>query len=72
MPSWRYRPALTCVRRRAVGIVGLTAFSVVELAEIGPADRVLVLAGSGSVGLSAISYAASKGAKVWGPDHERR
>ena len=50
----------------AVGIVGLTAFSVVELAEIGPADRVLVLAGSGSVGLSAISYAASKGAQVWG------
>jgi NADPH:quinone reductase len=50
----------------AVGIVGLTAFSVVELAEIGPADRVLVLGGSGSVGLSAISYAASKGAQVWG------
>ena len=50
----------------AVGIVGLTAFSVVELAEIGAADRVLVLAGSGSVGLSAISYAASKGAQVWG------
>jgi NADPH2:quinone reductase len=50
----------------AVGIVGLTAFSVVELAEIGPGDRVLVLGGSGSVGLSAISYAASKGAQVWG------
>ncbi|HWF41197.1 MAG TPA: zinc-binding alcohol dehydrogenase family protein, partial [Acidothermaceae bacterium] len=50
----------------AVGIVGLTAFSVVELGEIGPADRVVVLAGSGSVGLSAISYAASKGAQVWG------
>jgi NADPH2:quinone reductase len=50
----------------AVGIVGLTAFSIVELAEIGPADRVLVLAGSGSVGLAAISYAASKGAHVWG------
>jgi NADPH2:quinone reductase len=27
---------------------------------------VLVLAGSGSVGLAAISYAASKGAQVWG------
>ena len=50
----------------AVGIVGLTAFRIVEIAEIGPADRVLVLAGSGSVGLAAISYAASKGAQVWG------
>jgi NADPH2:quinone reductase len=49
-----------------VGIVGLTAFSIVEIAEIGPQDRVVVLAGSGSVGLSAISYAASKGAQVWG------
>jgi NADPH:quinone reductase len=49
-----------------VGIVGLTAFSIVEIAEIGPQDRVLVLAGSGSVGLAAISYAVSKGAQVWG------
>jgi NADPH2:quinone reductase len=49
-----------------VGIVGLTAFRIVEIAEIGPSDRVLVLAGSGSVGLAAISYAASKGAQVWG------
>lgn len=50
----------------AVGIVGLTAYRIVEIAEIGPADRVLVLAGSGAVGLAAISYAASKGAQVWG------
>jgi NADPH2:quinone reductase len=50
----------------AVGIVGLTAFRIVEIAEIGPADRVLVLAGSGSVGLAAISYAVSKGAQVRG------
>ena len=49
-----------------VGIVGLTAFRIVEIAEIGPADRVLVLAGSGSVGLAATSYAASRGAQVWG------
>jgi NADPH2:quinone reductase len=49
-----------------VGIVGLTAFRIVEIADIGPADRVLVLAGSGSVGLAAISYAVSKGAQVWG------
>jgi NADPH:quinone reductase len=50
----------------AVGIVGMTAFRIVEIAEIGPADRVLVLAGSGAVGLAAISYAVSKGAHVWG------
>jgi NADPH:quinone reductase len=49
-----------------VGVVGLTAYRIVEIAEIGPADRVLVLAGSGSVGLAAISYAVSKGAQVWG------
>lgn len=50
----------------ALGIVGLTAWRVVELAEIGPDDRVLVLGGSGGVGQSVISYAASKGAQVWG------
>jgi NADPH2:quinone reductase len=50
----------------AVGIAGLTALRVVEIAEIGPSDRVLVLGGSGGVGLSAISFAASKGAQVWG------
>jgi NADPH2:quinone reductase len=50
----------------AMSVVGLTAYEVVELAAVGPDDRVLVLAGSGSVGLSAISYAASKGAEVWG------
>ena len=49
-----------------VGIVGLTAFETVEIAEIGPTDRLLVLAGSGSVGLAVISYAVSKGAQVWG------
>lgn len=49
-----------------VGIVGLTAFETVEIAQIGPADRLLVLAGSGAVGLAAISYAVSKGAQVWG------
>jgi NADPH:quinone reductase len=50
----------------AIGIVGLTAYRVVEAAHIEADDRVLVLGGSGSVGQSAISYAASKGAQVWG------
>jgi NADPH:quinone reductase len=50
----------------ALGVVGLTAWRLVEMAEVGADDRVLVLGGSGGVGQSAISYAASKGARVWG------
>lgn len=50
----------------AVSVLGLTALRVVEIAEVGPSDRVLVLGGSGGVGLSVISYAASRGAEVWG------
>ncbi|MGH3026029.1 MAG: quinone oxidoreductase family protein [Gaiellaceae bacterium] len=50
----------------ALGVVGLTAWRVVELAEVGASDRVLVLGGAGGVGQSLISYAASKGATVWG------
>src|SRR5205085_11786981 len=50
----------------AVGIVAVTAFEAVELATVTAEDRVLVLGGSGGVGLSVISYAASKGAQVWG------
>jgi NADPH2:quinone reductase len=50
----------------AMGVAGLTAWQVVEIGEVGPDDRVLVLGGSGGVGLPAISYAASKGAEVWG------
>jgi NADPH:quinone reductase len=50
----------------ALGVVGLTAWSVVEIAQLEPADRVLVLGGAGGVGQSVISYAAAKGAQVWG------
>jgi len=50
----------------AMGIAGLTAWQVVEIGEVGPGDRVLVLGGSGGVGLPAISYAVSRGAQVWG------
>ena len=50
----------------ALGIVGLTAWRIVELSGIGAGDRLLVLGGAGGVGQSAISYAASKGATVWG------
>lgn len=50
----------------ALGVVGLTAWRVVEIADVAPTDRVLVLGGAGGVGQSLISYAASKGATVWG------
>jgi NADPH2:quinone reductase len=50
----------------AMGVLGATAWRVVEIGEIGPSDRLLVLGGSGGVGLSVISYAASKGAEIWG------
>jgi NADPH2:quinone reductase len=50
----------------AMGIAGLTAWQVVEIGEVGADDRVLVLGGSGGVGLPTISYAVSKGAEVWG------
>jgi NADPH2:quinone reductase len=50
----------------SMGVAGLTAWTVVEKAGIGPEDRVLVLAASGGVGQSVVSYASSKGAEVWG------
>ena len=49
----------------ALGVVGLTAWRVVEIAGIGAGDRVLVLGAGGGVGQSVVSYAASKGAQVW-------
>lgn len=51
----------------AAGVAGLTAWStVVELAQVTAADRVLVLGSSGGVGLTLISLATSLGAEVWG------
>jgi NADPH:quinone reductase len=50
----------------SMGVAGLTAFRAVEKSGVGPEDRVLVLAASGGVGQSIVSYAASKGAQVWG------
>lgn len=51
----------------AAGVAGLTAWStVVELAGVTAADRVLVLGSAGGVGLTLISLAASLGAEVWG------
>jgi NADPH:quinone reductase len=50
----------------SMGVAGLTAWNVVEKAAVGPTDRVLVLAASGGVGQPVVSYAASKGAEVWG------
>lgn len=51
----------------SAGVAGLTAWStVVALAAVGAADRVLVLGASGGVGLAVVSLAASRGAQVWG------
>jgi NADPH2:quinone reductase len=49
----------------AMGVAGLTAWHTVQLAEVGPADRVAVLGAGGGAGLSAVSVAASLGATVW-------
>ncbi|ABK51959.1 Alcohol dehydrogenase, zinc-binding domain protein [Acidothermus cellulolyticus 11B] len=48
-----------------IGVAGATAWRVVEMAGVGNEDRVLVLGGAGGVGLPVISYARSKGARVW-------
>lgn len=50
----------------ATGVAGLTAWHTLNLAEVGPGDRVLVLGAGGGVGLTAVSLAAAMGATVWG------
>jgi len=50
----------------AMGVAGLTAWNVVNLAEVADGDRVLVLGASGGVGLPVVGLAASTGAAVWG------
>jgi NADPH2:quinone reductase len=50
----------------AMGVAGLTAWHTLNLAEVGPGDRVLVLGASGGVGLTAVSLAVAMGATVWG------
>ena len=50
----------------AMGVAGLTAWNVVNLAEVAKGDRVLVLGASGGVGLPVVGLAASAGAAVWG------
>jgi NADPH2:quinone reductase len=59
-------PNLPLDEAACLGVVGSTAWRAVEIGEVGPGDRVLVLGGAGGVGQSVISYAASKGAEVWG------
>ena len=51
----------------SAGVAGLTAWStVVEVAGVSAADRVVVLGASGGVGLPIVALAASYGAEVWG------
>jgi NADPH2:quinone reductase len=59
------------VAAAGLGVVGLTTWRLVELAEVRDDDRVLVLGASGGVGQSVVSYAASKGAQVWGQTGNR-
>ncbi len=59
-------PGVVLDEAAGIGVVGSTAWRIVEIAGVGPDDRVLVLGASGGVGQSAVSYAASKGAVVWG------
>jgi NADPH2:quinone reductase len=57
----------------AMGIAGLTAWNVVQLAGVGPDDRVLVLGAAGGVGLPVVSLASSLRATVWGQSgHEAK
>jgi NADPH2:quinone reductase len=48
----------------AMGVVGLTAWHTLHLAEVRPGDRVLILGASGGVGLTAVSLAVAMGATV--------
>jgi NADPH2:quinone reductase len=50
----------------ALGVAGLTAWDTLHLADVQPADRVLVLGASGGVGLPTVSLAVAMGATVWG------
>jgi NADPH2:quinone reductase len=50
----------------AMGVVGLTAWHVVHLGQVGPEDRVVVLGASGGVGSAIVSLAKAAGATVWG------
>jgi len=51
----------------AMGVAGLTAYNcVVELAQVGPEDRVLVLGAAGGVGTMIVSLASARGARVIG------
>src|SRR5947209_3014869 len=51
----------------AMGVAGLTAWNtVVDLADVGPEDRVLVLGAAGGVGSVIVTLVHSIGATVWG------
>lgn len=55
------------VAAASVGVAGATAWrTVVDVARVTPADRVLVLGASGGVGSMIVSLVRSIGAQVWG------
>lgn len=55
---------LSHVEAAAVPVAAQTAWGMVQLAEVGPGDRVLVHAGAGGVGHFAVQFAALAGAHV--------
>jgi NADPH2:quinone reductase len=60
-------PGVDLQQAASAGVAGLTAWgTVVDLAQVGAADRVLVLGAGGGVGLAVVSLAAALGAEVWG------
>jgi NADPH2:quinone reductase len=59
-------PAVDLHAAASLGVAGITALNVVDLAELTPADRVLVLGAAGGVGLPIVSLVRSAGARVLG------
>ncbi|MEX1079654.1 MAG: NADP-dependent oxidoreductase [Homoserinimonas sp.] len=55
---------LTAIEAAGVPLAALTAWGVIELAELAPGKRVLIHAGAGGVGHFAVQFAAHLGAEV--------
>ncbi len=62
----RLPPGVDLAAAASMGVAGLTAWrTAVELGDLRPDDRVLVLGASGGVGSIVCSLAARRGARVW-------
>lgn len=65
-------PRVSAAQGAALGIPVGTAYQTVRSLAVGPADTVLVHAGSGAVGQSVIQFAALAGARVLATTSDRR